>query len=114
MEPSEFDRKVYEFVRSESEPGKVCTYGAVATGIGCPGSARAVGNALKKNPFGPDSGCDPDKIVHCHRVVPKTRMVGGYFGKVECGGNAKKRARLEAEGVTFDAGGRVCAECVKK
>lgn len=114
MAPTEFEEKVYAFVREHSAPGQVHTYGAVAAHIGAPNSARAVGNALKKNPFGPDSGCDANQVVNCHRVVPQTRKVGGYFGDSSNAGTDKKRARLEAEGVVFDESGRVCLECVKK
>ena len=110
---SDFENRVYEtFLREHSEAGRVHTYGDVAAKIGCPGSARAVGNALKKNPFGPDSGCEANQIVHCHRVIPQTRKVGGYFGDSSNAGNDKKRAKLEAEGVVFDASGKVCIDCV--
>ncbi|MFH0947732.1 MAG: MGMT family protein [Elusimicrobiota bacterium] len=46
------------------------TYSEIAIRIGHPKSARAVGNALGKNPFAPD--------VPCHRVIRKDGTVGGY------------------------------------
>jgi alkylated DNA nucleotide flippase Atl1 len=48
----------------------VSTYGSIAAFLGS--SSRAVGNALRKNPFHP--------IVPCHRVVSSTLELGGFFG----------------------------------
>jgi len=50
--------------------GQVSTYSEIAKSIGHPNSARAVGNALGKNPFAPD--------VPCHRIIKKTGELGGY------------------------------------
>ncbi|HEY0824778.1 MAG TPA: methylated-DNA--[protein]-cysteine S-methyltransferase, partial [Ramlibacter sp.] len=55
-----FHRKVYEVTRAIA-PGEVLTYGEVARRIGEPGAARAVGQALGRNPFAP--------VVPCHRVL---------------------------------------------
>lgn len=49
--------------------GTTKTYSEIAIAIGNPNSARAVGNALHKNPFAPE--------VPCHRVVSKNG-IGGY------------------------------------
>ncbi len=65
--------------------GRVRTYGWVARKIGHPNAARAVGNALKKNPLAP--------MVPCHRVI-SSNGIGGYSGGLE-----KKRRLLEKEGV---------------
>jgi len=60
------------------------TYGAIATALGGPGAARAVGTACNHNPV--------PVIVPCHRVVGAGgKMVG--FG----GGPARKRKLLELE-----------------
>jgi len=50
--------------------GKITTYSEIAKKIGSPKAARAVGNALSKNPFAPD--------VPCHRVIRKDGKLGGY------------------------------------
>lgn len=66
-------------------PGKVKTYSGLAKEIGHPKAARAVGNALSKNPLAP--------LIPCHRVVAASGL-GGYSGGLE-----KKRRLLEKEGV---------------
>ena len=67
--------------------GQTRTYGWVARKLGRPGAARAVGQALKANPFAP--------TVPCHRVVRSDGSLGGYNGT---GGTARKRRMLEREG----------------
>lgn len=64
-----FDEKVYQFC-SRIPRGRVSTYGEIARAIGKPGSARAVGQALKRNPHAPK--------VPCHRVVKSDSLVGNY------------------------------------
>lgn len=68
-----FQRRVLEEVRKIPR-GKTVTYGEIAKKINKPKAARAVGNALKRNPL--------PLIVPCHRVVGK-KDVGGYTGGVE-------------------------------
>lgn len=79
--------------------GRVTTYSALARALGRPGAARAVGNALNKNPH---LGAVP-----CHRVVRSDGRVGGYAR-----GAKKKAALLRAEGVIMRGGmcgfGRCC------
>lgn len=68
-----FQRKVYlELLRVPS--GTTITYGELARRVAC-GSAQAVGQALKRNPFAPE--------VPCHRVVAADGSLGGYNGKRE-------------------------------
>lgn len=74
--------------------GRVSTYGLIAAHLGDRNAARAVGNALAKNPF--------PLIVPCHRAVLSGGGLGGFQG-----GPAMKRALLEREGITFDEAGRV-------
>jgi O-6-methylguanine DNA methyltransferase len=87
---TEFQKLVY--AETEKIPrGKVSTYAAIAKNIGRPKSARAVGNALHKNPFAPK--------VPCHRVVRSDGKIGGFaFGGKE------KIALLKKEGVTIKNG----------
>ncbi|TID20001.1 hypothetical protein E2P81_ATG07301 [Venturia nashicola] len=67
-------------------------------------SPRAVGNALRNNPFAPE--------VPCHRVLATGGGIGGFGGswgkKGEEGKNDKEKYRLlKSEGVRFDGKGRV-------
>jgi len=73
--------------------GSVSTYRLIATHLGKPNGARAVGNALANNPF--------PLIVPCHRAIRSDRHLGGYQGGLEM-----KRALLEKEGVAFDSTGK--------
>ena len=52
--------------------GQTRSYQWVAQKIGKPKAVRAVGQALKKNPFAP--------IIPCHRVVRTDGSMGGYQG----------------------------------
>lgn len=81
-----FHRRVYEAAR-QIEPGTVTTYGALAALAGAPGAARAVGQALARNPFA--------FIVPCHRVVAANGKMGGFSAN---GGTATKRRLLAIEG----------------
>lgn len=83
---TKFEEKVYNVVKRIPR-GKVVTYQAVAKAVSRPRAARAVGNALNKNPF---------RDVPCHRV---TRSDGGAGGFVR--GRVKKLKLLKKEGVRF-------------
>jgi O-6-methylguanine DNA methyltransferase len=89
-EPTEFEQKVYD-VTTRISPGRVATYGQIAQALGQPGAARAVGNALNKNPFAPR--------VPCHRVVKSTGELGGFAS-----GCTKKEDLLKREGVEIKNG----------
>lgn len=91
---TEFQRKVYEATR-QIPRGSVITYGELARRIGCK-SPRAVGQALKNNPFAPE--------VPCHRVIAADGSLGGFFGEKSSDALARKRALLESEGVKFIEG----------
>lgn len=78
-------RKVYELART-IPPGQTLTYGQVASGIGEPGAARAVGQALGRNPFA--------IVVPCHRVVAAGGKTGGFSAD---GGVATKLRLLAIE-----------------
>ncbi len=70
--------------------GKVTTYGAIAAKIGC-GSAQAIGQALRHNPFAPE--------VPCHRVVNSQLKLHGFMGKTSDDALDRKRQLLKKEGV---------------
>ena len=74
--------------------GQVMSYGGLASSLGIPGGARAVGNAMAANPF--------PLMIPCHRVVRSDGSIGGFGGGVE----VKKRL-LRLEGIVFDSKGRV-------
>jgi methylated-DNA-[protein]-cysteine S-methyltransferase len=82
-----FHRRVY--VAARKIPwGTTTTYGALAAEIGEAGAARAVGQALARNPFA--------IIVPCHRVVAAGRRIGGFSAN---GGIATKLRLLAIEGM---------------
>ena len=66
--------------------GQTITYAELARRAGKPRAARAVGNALAKNPLAPS--------IPCHRVIKSDGKLGGYSAK---GGQAKKRLLLNQE-----------------
>lgn len=82
-QPTEFETLVYDAVKRIPE-GETRSYGWVAREIGRPKAARAVGNALNRNPFAPE--------VPCHRVINGDGTIGG-FGR----GIAKKQELLNRE-----------------
>lgn len=95
---TDFQKRVYDAV-SRIPRGSVSTYRLVAEGIGC-GSPRAVGQALKVNPFAPK--------VPCHRVIASDLRIGGFQGKTGGAAIQRKLALLAKEGVPF-AKGRLAA-----
>lgn len=80
-------KRIYEAVK-RIPYGQVATYAQVAQMAGDRKMARAVGNALHKNP-------DPDNIP-CYRVVNAKGEVAGEFA---FGGALKQAELLMAEGV---------------
>ena len=80
-------KRIYEAVK-KIPSGHVATYGQVAALAGDKRMARAVGNALHKNP-------DPDNIP-CFRVVNAKGELAGEFAFGGAGAQAKL---LEAEGI---------------
>lgn len=82
-----FDERVLNFLTTIPR-GKVVTYGQIAEAIGRPGAARAVGNALHKNPDG--------NKYPCYKVVNSKGKLSGRFA---FGGIMVQQERLEAEGI---------------
>ncbi|HZD60876.1 MAG TPA: methylated-DNA--[protein]-cysteine S-methyltransferase [Anaerolineae bacterium] len=68
---TKFEREVYEHLR-EVPYGEVTYYQALAERCGRPGAARAVGNAMAKNPV--------PIVVPCHRVLRSDGGIGGWSG----------------------------------
>ena len=84
---TKFQKKVWIYLKTIRK-GTVKTYKQVAIAINRPKSARAVANAVGKNPF-------PTKIP-CYRVIRSDGSLGGYSGK---GGYKTKRLLLKKEGI---------------
>ena len=78
-----FQKHVWEAARL-IPCGETRSYGWIAKQIGKPKAARAVGQALGKNPF--------LVIVPCHRVIAGDGTLGGFGGGLEM-----KRVLLELE-----------------
>jgi len=64
--------------------GGVVSYGRLASALGQPGAARAVGSAVAQNRLA--------YLVPCHRVIRETGVTGGYRW-----GETRKRAMLARE-----------------
>lgn len=73
--------------------GTTVTYGELAERAGRPGTARAVGSAMTRNPW--------PIVVPCHRVLAAGGALGGFSAP---GGAATKRRLLTLEGVDLDGG----------
>ncbi len=68
--------------------GKVVTYGQIAAQLGCPRSARVVGNILHHNP-------DPERYP-CYKVVNHEGRLSPNFA---FGGDTIQEQLLELEGI---------------
>ena len=84
---TKFQKKVWNYLKTIRK-GSVKTYKQVAIAINSPKSARAVANAVGKNPFAPK--------IPCHRVIRSDGSLGGYSGK---GGVKTKKLLLKKEGI---------------
>jgi methylated-DNA-[protein]-cysteine S-methyltransferase len=82
-----FPRAVYETLHRAVGFGETVSYGELAEMAGRPGAARAVGNAMSRNPV--------PIVVPCHRVVTSGGRIGGYGTS----GVRTKRFLLALEGV---------------
>ena len=81
---TDFQRRVWVLTR-EIPRGQTRTYGELARMAGSPGAARAVGQAMARNPW--------PIIVPCHRVVGSDGGLTGFGGGMEM-----KRRMLQMEG----------------
>jgi len=85
-----FERQVWRALR-RIPYGTVRSYAWVARAIGRPNAARAVGQAVGRNPLG--------ILIPCHRVVRGDGSIGGFGG-----GIGIKRFLLRLDGVTAAGG----------
>ena len=86
---TKFQLRVWSYLKKIPR-GSVKTYSQVAKGIRKPLAARAVANAIGKNPYAPK--------IPCHRVIRSDGSLGGYSGK---GGIKTKKLLLKREGITL-------------
>jgi methylated-DNA-[protein]-cysteine S-methyltransferase len=84
-----FPRAIYQLLQREVPFGETVSYGELAEMAGHPGAARAVGNAMSRNPL--------PIVVPCHRVVAAGGRIGGYGPS----GVGTKRFLLALEGVNL-------------
>lgn len=89
-----FQSRVYAAAR-QIPSGEVTTYKLLADHLGCR-SYRAVGQALRRNPFAPE--------VPCHRVIASNLGLGGFGGHTRGAEIARKQELLAGEGVVFEEG----------
>ena len=82
----EFHQRVYDVART-IRAGATMTYGEISERLGDAGAARAVGQALGRNPFA--------VIVPCHRVTAAGGKTGGFSAS---GGRVTKLTLLAIEG----------------
>jgi methylated-DNA-[protein]-cysteine S-methyltransferase len=80
---TDFERAIWDEI-AKIPYGEMLTYGAIATALGDPTLARAVGTACNRNPV--------PVIVPCHRVVGAGGKMVGFGGGVD-----RKRRLLELE-----------------
>ncbi len=86
---TDFCRKIYLELQKIPH-GKTISYGELASNIGQPGSARAVGRAVGANPL--------PLIIPCHRVIGHKGKIGGFSA---AGGVPQKIAMLKLEGISL-------------
>ena len=84
-----FAHRVYAAAR-KIPPGQTMTYGELANAMHRPKAARAVGQALGRNPI--------PLIIPCHRVLAAGAKPGGFSAS---GGIATKLKMLAIEGATL-------------
>lgn len=79
-----FSERCYTLLRKVPR-GKVTTYKSIAHALNTK-AYRAVGSAMKNNPYAPQ--------VPCHRVINSNGKIGGFAH-----GTEKKIALLKSEGI---------------
>jgi methylated-DNA-[protein]-cysteine S-methyltransferase len=94
MSSDKFADRVYAQLKAVPK-GKVTTYKDLAHSLGT-GAYRAVGQALRTNPYAPR--------VPCHRVVASDGKIGGFFGTTSGEPVQRKIALLQKEGILVHEG----------
>jgi len=87
-----FYRAIYDAARRIGW-GETTTYGEIARRVDTPGAARAVGQAMGRNPV--------PIIIPCHRVLASGDRIGGFSA---FGGRLAKEQLLALEGVHLGGG----------
>jgi methylated-DNA-[protein]-cysteine S-methyltransferase len=88
-----FQYRVYDYC-AQIPKGHVSSYKELSDALHS--APRAVGQALKLNPFAP-------LPVPCHRVIAANRNIGGFSGGFgDCQLVTNKKAKLMREGCVFD------------
>ncbi|MCJ1366019.1 hypothetical protein MMC16_005144 [Acarospora aff. strigata] len=98
MPVTEYQERVYTLL-CQIPSGRITSYKSLADALHS--SPRAIGGALRNNPFAPE--------VPCHRCIAATGYVGGFQGdwqKAPSRQNMEKKLELlRGEGVRFDGKG---------
>ena len=81
-------RRILETLAGSVPHGTTVGYGELATRAGHPGAARAVGQAMARNPI--------PLVIPCHRVIGSAGVIGGFGWGVDT-----KRWLLRHEGVQW-------------
>lgn len=89
MRGTDFELKVWAGLQ-RIPLGETCSYGELASSLGVPGGARAVGGANHRNPV--------SIMVPCHRVIGHNDALVGYGGGLDL-----KKALLSHESNIFPA-----------
>lgn len=84
-----FKEKVWNLTKNIPK-GKVTTYKEIAKALNSK-ACRAVGTALKKNPYAPK--------VPCHRVINSNGKIGSYKGKPN---SKEKMILLKKDGIEIN------------
>ena len=87
LKGTKFQLKVWNYLKTIPK-GQVRSYLEVAKAINMPKAARAVANAVGRNPNAPK--------IPCHRVIRSDGSLGGYSGP---GGIKTKKKLLKKEGI---------------
>ena len=87
LKGTKFQIRVWKYLQ-DIPKGQVRTYLDIAKALNKPKAARAVANAVGKNPNAPK--------IPCHRVIRSDGSLGGYSGP---GGIKTKKKLLKKEGI---------------